>query len=882
MTRWLDVLRLRVRSLFRRSAVDRELARELRFHLDEHVKELVAEGVSRAEAERRARVAFGSIDGAAEACRDERRVSLLTNFASDGRYAVRTIRQQPLLLLAATTSIALGAGANLAIFGLANSTFLSAPSSRDPDGLVHLRTNHGSHTPFSVWREMEASGTLAGLAGYRFQLDLNWRGRELSIPISALQVTANFFDVVGVPIAHGRGFSAIEAAVEREPRLVVISDRFWTGHLAGAPIIGQTLVLNGEPYTVIGITPPHLRSLPGYGLVPDVFLPITRSLVPDLDARRAGHVQLVGRLRPDQSVAAARAAMTVVVERIGVEFGDRENIQLRDLRSMRGLEQLREFKEVAAFFGVLLLVTALILSIACANVAGLLLARSAVRRREIALRLALGATRARVVQQLLTEGLVLSILGTAAALALTGALARLVPLIHLPIAIPVEFRLSFDARMMWLAVLLVVASTLLCALAPALQATRSPVMPAIKNESPAYVHRRFTARNVLVVSQVAVSALLLAMTMLFLRNLALAHTIAPEFDADRALIAQITFVEGRQGSRAAPAIDAIVERVASIPGVEAAAYSSELPLSIYTSTTGTQMRIEGRDAPMRVDYHDFSVSPGYLGALGIKLLRGRDFSLADDKQGSPLVVIVNEEFVRRYFAGHDGLGRHIYLPTDPEPTPALVVGVAANSKYQSIGEDRAAAVYTPYHRRARGNRFVHLIARTTDRPSAMTQQVRDVVLQMDPTAAVTAEPMTTTIAFAFLPSRLGAMLVGALGLLGALLAMVGLYGVVAFTVARRTSEIGIRLALGASPRAVSGLIVSDATALVGTGLAIGLVLAFFILQPLTAFLVATLPARDPVSFVATAALLFATSLLASWNPARRAMRIQPGVALRVE
>jgi predicted permease len=549
---------------------------------------------------------------------------------------------------------------------------------------------------------------------------------------------------------------------------------------------------------------------------------------------------------------------------------------------MRGLEQMREFKEVAAFFGVLLIVTSLILTIACANVAGLLLARSAVRRREIALRLALGATRARVVQQLVTEGLVLSIAGTTAALALTGLLSRLVPLINLPIAIPIEFHLSFDARMMWLALMLVVASTLLCALAPALQATRPSVMPAIKNEAPAYVHRRFTARNILVVSQVAVSTLLLVMTVLFLRNLTLAHTMAPQFDAERALIAQVTFVEGRQGSRAAPAIDAIVERVSSIPGIEAVAYSSELPLSMYSSTTGTRMRIEGQDAPIRVDYHDFSVSPGFLGALGIKLLRGRDFMPIEDKPGSPLVVIVNEEFVRRYFAGGDGLGRHIFIPTDPEPTPALVVGIAADSKYQSIGEDRSAAVYMPYNRRAGGNRFVHLIARTAGAPSAMMPQVRDVVLQMDPSAAVSVEPMTTTIAFAFLPSRIGAVLVGSLGLLGAVLAMVGLYGVVAFTVARRTSEIGIRLALGASQGAVSRLVLSDATALVGTGLMVGLALAFFILQPLTAFLVATLPARDPVSFAATAVLLFTTSLFASWNPARRAMRIQPGVALRVE
>jgi predicted permease len=881
MARWLDVLRLRCRSLFRGHAVERDLERELRFHLDEHIRELMAEGFSRAEAERRARVAFGSLDSAAESCRDQRRVTFATNIPRDVNYALRTIARQPLLLLAATTSIALGAGANLAIFGLANSMLLSAPSSRDPDSLVHLRTSHGSHAPYRVWREFDASGVLAGLAGYRFQIDINWRGRDVSIPISALQVTGNFFDVVGVPIAHGRGFTSIEAAAEHEARLVVVGDRFWQRHLGGSPsVVGTSLILNGQPYTIIGITPPRVRSLPGFGLVPDVWMPISRSLVPDLDSPRAGHLQLIGRLAPDQSHDDAYAAMRVVSERVGAEIGDVDNIGLRYLGPVRGFELLKEFKEVAAFFAVLLIVTALILTIACANVAGLLLARSAVRRREIAMRLALGATRARVVQQLLTEGLVLSLAGIAAALGLTAIVSRLMPLVQLPMPVPIEFHLTFDARLMWLAVLLVVASTLLSSVAPALQATRPSVMPAIRNESPSYIHRRFTARNLLVVGQVAVSALLLVMTILFLRNLGLAHRMSPEFDAHRALVAQVTFVEGRQGTRAAPAVTAMVQRVAAIPGIEAVSFSSELPLSLYASTTGTEMRLEGQDRPRRVDYSSYAIGPDFFRALGVPLSRGRDFTTAD-RLGAPLVVIVNEEFIRRYFDGRDGLGLHIDIPTDP-PTPALVVGVAADSKYASIGEERTAAVFMPYLQMRGGNRFVHIVARTIDRPESFLHTISDVILQMDPSAAVTVEPMTTTISVAFLPSRIGATLVGSLGVLGALLAMVGLYGVVAFTVARRTSEIGIRVALGASRGTVLRLVLSDATLLVSVGIGTGLFLAFFILQPLSAFLVADLPARDAVSFLASAALLLATSLLASWTPARRATTISPGVALRVE
>jgi putative ABC transport system permease protein len=774
MKRWLEVLRLRLRSVLRGSAVDRELGRELRFHLDQHVAELMAGGAARADAERAARLAFGSTVAATEACRDHRRVNFAANAAQDLRYAIRGVIRQPLLLVAATTSIALGAGANLAIFGLANTLLLSAPSSFDPDRLVHIRTDSGSHTSYRVWRGFRDSQVLAGVAGHRFSADLNWRGNEVSLPITSLQVSANFFDVVGVPMAQGRGFTAGEAEAEREPRLVVVSDGFWKRRLgASAATLGSTLVLNGESYTVTGITLPNIRSLPGYGLAPDVFVPITRSLAPNLDDPRAGHMQLIGRLYADQSLDTAWAALATVGHRVGADIVEPEPAEVRYMGPVRGLDQAREFKEIALFFGVLLVVTILILTIACANVAGLLLARSTVRLREIALRLALGATRGRIVQQLLTEGLVLSAAGTAMGLGLTAIVARLVPLVSLPLPVSVELQLSFDSRMAWLCVLLVIASTVLCALAPALQATRTAMLPAMKNESQPYAGRRFTLRNVMVTGQVAVSALLLVTTVLFLRNLALAHTMAPEFDADRALIAEVTYVEGRQGLRASPAVRDIVDRLTAMPGIEAAAFTSELPLSMYTSTTGTDMRIEGRDSPVRVDYSAYSISPGFFRALGIELQRGRDFN-ATDRVGSAAVAIVNQEFVRRYFDGHDPLGRHIFLPSATSPIPVAVVGVVANSKHRSIGEDRAAAVYTPYMQRGGSDRFVHIIARTTDRPQALARQVGDAVLGMDPSAAVTVEPMTSTIAFAFLPSRVGAVLVGSLGARGALLAMVGL------------------------------------------------------------------------------------------------------------
>jgi hypothetical protein len=302
---------------------------------------------------------------------------------------------------------------------------------------------------------------------------------------------------------------------------------------------------------------------------------------------------------------------------------------------------------------------------------------------------------------------------------------------------------------------------------------------------------------------------------------------------------------------------------------------------MYTSRTGTSVQIEGRDAPVRVDYEDNYVSPGYFRAMGIELLRGRDFS-STDRAGTPLVIVINQEFARRYFDARDPVGLHVFLPTDPDPTPAQVIGIVADSKYRTIGEGREPALYEAYLQRGGSERFVHVIARTAASPGSKVHSIREAAMQMDPSAAITVEPMNSLLAFAFLPSRVGAVLVGLLGSLGAALAMVGLYGVVAFAISRRTFEIGIRIALGASSRNVIRLVLSESGLLVVVGLLVGLAAAFFVTIPLAAFLVAELPSRDPVSFVTSAMLLLLTSVAASWAPARRATRIAPASALRAE
>jgi predicted permease len=882
MRRWLDRAKLRLRSLTRGGDVDAAMQREIRQHLDEQIAENLARGMSPAEARRAAMRAFGPVGLIEEECRDTRRVAFVANFSQDVRYTLRSLARQPLLVLAATISIAVAVGANSTIFSIATELMLSAPTTRRPDQLVHIRMGGGSHVTYQQWQALQESGALQGLAGYQFEVEVNWRGPEKSISLIPLIVTANFFDLLGVPVAMGRGFTAVEADANRSTNVAVISHGFWQGRLGGDPgILGRTLVFNGSPYTVLGVLPKGLRAFPGYGLAPEVYLPLSRQLMPDLDHPRGAAVTLVGRLHEGQSVTEGRTALATAAQHVAAPNGDKQFATPSQFEPVGGLGG--EFASVAAFFGVLLTAAGLILAIACANVAGLLLARSTVRRREIAIRVALGASRARLVQQLLTEGLWLAVFGTAAGLFLMTVLIGLIQRVTLPVPMPIEVHGAFDTRLLVYSTILMLLTTLLSGLAPALQATRPSLVPALKQEEPRYGYRRWTLRSVLVIGQVAVALVLLVTALLFLRNLTRAQAADPGFDAARALVAQVSFVEGRhtRESRAA-LLDTAVARLQTLPAVERVTYASAMPLTIRSGmTTGSELRMADTGQAFLARYEVNLVGPEYFATMGIPVVRGREFQ-PTDRTGAPVVAIVNEEFVRRYFSSADPVGRHVMLPGASDPYPAEIVGVVGNSKHRTIGEDQQPAMYESFLQRGNRGRFVHILVRTRSDPAASVRDVQQVLSQMDPSAAVDVQTMQSSLAFAFMPSRIGAALLGAVGVLGLTLAMVGLYAVVSYAVSRRTAEIGIRMALGASHASVLRLVLRDAAVLAGGGIVLGLAIAALVTRPLAMFLVNGLSASDPVTFVGTALLLGAVSLAAAWAPARRALRIDPALALREE
>jgi putative ABC transport system permease protein len=880
--RWFDRLALRLRSLTRGHDLDTALLGEIRHHIDEQTAENIASGMNPREARAAALRAFGPAARFEEECRDARRVTFFSNLLQDLRYALRSLAHQPLLLLTATLSIAVAVSANATIFNLADEFLLSMPTAYRADRLVHIRIGGNSHVSYRQWKDLNDSGALAGIAGHQIEASVNWRSPNESVVLTPLLVTANYFDVVGIPIALGRAFGAAEAQAERLPHIVVISHGFWQKRLGGNPdVIGTTLIFNGQPYSVVAVLPEKLRALPGYGTAPEVYLPVSRELMPDLNNERAAAVQLVGRLHDSQTLSSGRAAVNVAAARLQNDARERRMDDTSRFEPVGGFWQIMEFSQVGIFFAVLLVGGALILATACANVAGLLLARGTVRRREIAIRVALGAGRLRLVQQLLTEGFWIGAFGTVAGLLLMVLWVKLLGRISLPVPVPIELQVAFDFRVLAYAVFLLLFSTTLCGLAPAVQATRPSLVPALK-QGELLTHRRWSLRGILVIGQVAVALVLLVTGMLFLRNLARAQVVNPGFDTQHTLVAQVGFVEGRYTPETRAALlDAAVSRLQSLPGIEGAAYARDMPLTIRSGmTTGADLRVAGHGQPFPARYEVNFVGPGYFRAMGIPLERGREF-LQTDKTGAPVVVIVNDEFVRRYMPDVDPIGRQLMLPAGPEQSYAAeIVGVVANSKHRTIGEDQQAAIYEAFQQRGNRGRLVHVIARAAAGTTPSARDVQQVLQAMDPSAAVDVQAMRSMLAFAFMPSQVGAALLGVLGALGLVLAMAGLYAMVAYSVSRRTAEIGIRVALGATPRSVTRLMLRDAALLAGAGIVLGGVIAVFVTRPLAMFLVSGLGPNDPLTFSGTALLLAIVCLAAAWAPARRALAIDPVNALR--
>ncbi len=811
----------------------------------------------------------------------------------DLRYAIRRLARAPGFTAAAILSLALGIGANTAIFSIVDTVLFRDMPARSPSELVELYTRDSGGYEFSTFsypdlRDVRDEATVFDDVAARYPAMVSLANADGTSDILWGEVvTPNLFDLLGVGPAMGRTLHADADAVTGASPVAVISHRTWERRFGGDPgVVGRTLRLNGRAITVVGVMPEGFTGqFPAFQM--DLWLPTSMAVALHIedadqaDSRGGRSLFPVARLKRGVTSEQARAELRVLSDRLAAAYPDTNDGRSMTLLRSDQVSFNPMVDRVLTPIAVLLMaVVGLVLAIACANIASLLLVRAAGRQREIATRLAVGAGRGRVVRQLLTESVVLALAGGVVGLGLAYVLVRVLSGFTPPIPIPVNLDLGLDRTVLLFTFGLSIITGILFGLAPALRASRPDLLPALKEATVSGLgrRRRFGLRNGLVVGQVVVSLLLLVTAGLFLRSLAETGKVDPGFDTEHLAMAALNLEQiGYSPEKGRVFIDRLVERLEALPEVRSATVTARMPVGIAIQTR--EFLPEGQAVPAdgRVPSYDYTrTDAGYFETLGVRIVRGRGFTRAD--RTGPEVVIVSETAGRRFWPGEDPIGKRLRRGEDgPWQT---VVGVAADTKVRTLGEAPRPYVYLPLDRR--GTDIAMVVAATRGDPAAFLPRLLAEIQAIDP--AVTPFQSGTIrdqMSIMLYPARMGALLLAAFGALALLLAVTGLYGVASYTASRRTREIGIRMAIGAGPGDVRGMVLRDGAILVAAGLAIGVGLALVATRFLARFLYGV-GVIDPVTFVGIPLLLGGIALLATWLPARRAGRLDPMRALRYE
>jgi putative ABC transport system permease protein len=808
------------------------------------------------------------------------------------RFAVRSLLKRPAFAAIALLTLALGIGANTAIFSLVNTVLLRSLPVPQPKQIVSVALR-GTNEPLLAFSYpnykdfRDRNQVLSGLLAYRFvPLSLSREGNNERV--WGYEVSGNYFDVLGVQAIKGRTFSPEEDRTRLSHPVVVISYGSWQRRFGGDPdVIGKDVLLNNHPFKIIGIAP---QTFKGTELVytPELWVPVSMLEWAEpgstwLDKRDAGNFLGVGRLKPGVSVKEAESSLNLLAQQLAKEYPDTnegQSVQLTPpgfiFPALRG--------SVISFTWILMAAVALVLLITCINIAGLLLARATDRRREIAIRLALGASRLRLMRQLLTESILLSLVGGAIGFWLALWIINLLLAFKPPIDFPLAVDVNVDWRVLLFTVFVSLFTGAVFGLAPALQATRPALTSALKDTTAQAGFSRSRLRSTLVVAQLALSLIILVGAGLVGRTLRQLQTMNPGFDTRNAL--ELTFDLGLQGydqEKGQQFYRHVVERVQSLPGVKSAAITSNVPLALNYSSNS--IYVEGQTPQRGTNLPSAmvaSVSPNYFATMGTAVLQGREFTDRDRKD-SELVAVVNETFVRRVLpdakSSAAAVGRRVSF--DGPKGPFLrIVGVAQDGKYFSISEDPRSFLWQPLIQNY--SAVGSLVIRTTGEPQSMIATARGEIRALDPTLPLfDVKTMTDHMRLQLFPARVAATVLGAFGLVALMLAAIGIYGVTSYAVAQRTREIGIRMALGAQLSDVLKLILTSGVKLTAIGMAIGLAGAFLLTRALTSLL-SGVSATDPATFVSVSAVLVVVALLASYLPARRATKVDPLVALRYE
>ena len=805
----------------------------------------------------------------------------------DARRAARVLLGSPGLLVVSVLSLGMGLGVNLTLFTAVRAIFFHTPSIADPGRVVGVEPGNSNQFSYLNFRDLQESGIFESVAGFR-RVTLNLRGREQVERVNGFAVTANFFEMLGVPTAIGRPFTAAEAAAEAQPRLAVLSFRFWRLRFNEDPaVIGQRLTLNNASFDVIGVLPESYRPI-GPIDSPDLYVPLSALVLPTITDRNNGNaLGVLGRLPPGTTRQQAQAAVSTLGQQLEQAY-PQDNRGMGQPATVVPL-QVREFggwQEPLLISSVLLTLFGLVLLSACANVAGLLLARLSRRQREIAVRIALGASRARLIRMLLAESFGLACLGAAAGGLLFVWLSQALEMVSLPVGLnPMQLSLHADATVAVYALALVFATGLLCGIVPAWRATRSNVVADIQSGETYGASGRLWMRHAFVVGQVAASVTLLVIAALLVRSLMRIAVLEPGFDLDRGLVADVNLEADRYAvDGGLPLGERIVDALRGMPGIESSSFAGIVALGMETSAS--RLQVEGRE-PGTVGSRTFlnSVGPAYFATLGIRVVAGREFD-ARDRQGAPEVAIVSEAFARAYFPEETtpeaALGKRIRR--SGRDAFAEIVGIVADSKYGSIAEAPTPLYYQAYTQRPHVSSQVRPLVihvRTIGPPAALVGEVRRAIGSIEPRAFVDVRTLRDATGREAGLRRLAMGLFGILGLVALLLATIGLYGVMAFVVSSRTREIGTRVALGAASGDILRGVLGQGLRLVATGIAIGALVSGLLARALVAGLAGLSPA-DPVAFGGASLILLLVGLAACYFPARRAASLNPVEALRVE
>lgn len=813
----------------------------------------------------------------------------------DIRYAMRMLVKSPAFFVVAFLALALGIGVNTTIFGVVNSLLLRPLPVGNPEQLVQVytldaRNGRGPNSYLNYLDFAEENQVFTGIAAYQF-VPMGFSSGSETTHIYAQIVSGNYFSLLGVAPVLGRAFAPEEDSSPNGNPVAVLAHRFWKKIGGEREIIGRTVTLNGRKFTVIGVAPPSFTGT-DVGIAPDLWVPmamrawVTPGTQDWYENRRALMLNLIARLKPGVAISEAEAQMKTIarqLEEAYPEFNQDRSVLLRSLEAAKtqGIGGPGNENAIQNVSLLLLAAAGSILLIASANVANLLLARASTRQREMAVRLALGAGRGRIVRQLLTESILLALIGGIGGIVLAywlgDVLLALVPATPVPLALDP----SPDLRVLSYAMLMALLSGVVFGLAPALQTARGDLTQGLRERasSGGGGTTRWNLRNFLVVAQIATSLLLLVGSGLFLKAFHKAQSIDPGFrTANLALVTFDLNLAGYSNARALQTIRQLVEQVRQNPQVRNADAAEWVPLGF--GGVGKTIFVEGRDSTAernRKFANVGAITPAYFETLGITFLKGRKFTASDSEKKAAPAAVINETMAREFWPNEEPIGRRFRFF---QSEPLEVVGIARDIKAVTLGETPTPMVYLPLSEAPKG--AITLFVHTLGAPGPMLGEVRRIIRTLDPQIPIIYEKtIADHMSFALWPSWMGAVLLGAFGLLALVLASLGVYGVMAYSVSQRTRELGIRMALGAQSHEVVQLVLRQGMGLAAIGLIAGLLAAFGATRLLAALLYGVNPI-DPAVFAGVTVLLAAAALTACYFPARRAVKIDPVIALRFD